>query len=164
MGKETDDDKKTRDPREEFSSLLLGPKKGERRQKKKFSNSTRKRPVAKTRAAQQPRIRTPRYPFEPSVPIPRAFRPIALHKRAQTREKPSAFFSPLCKKIHPRDATILKCTTRTPREKKTREYSNSFHRNAREARKNHPPRKRVRSRERKTYLCACFYSLDKFFL
>jgi len=42
----------------------------------------------------------------------------------------------------------LKCTTRTPREKKTREYSNSFHRNAREARKNHPPRKRARSRER----------------
>ena len=36
MGKETDDDKKTRDPREEFSSLLLGPKKGERRQKKNF--------------------------------------------------------------------------------------------------------------------------------
>jgi len=50
--------------------------------------------------------------------------------------------------------------THTAREKKTREYSNSFHRNAREARKNHPPRKRARSRERKTYLYLCAFTLS----
>jgi hypothetical protein len=73
-GKETDD-KKTMSGESSLLLLLLGPKMERERKKKNVSNSTRKRPVAKTRAAQQPRVRTPRYPFEPSVPIPRAFRP-----------------------------------------------------------------------------------------
>lgn len=85
----------------------------------------------------------------------------AFHKRAQTREKPSAFFLAISSRRR-----LLKCAggvththTHTPREKK-----NAFHRNYREARKNHPPRARRRSREEEKR--TSFYSLssDKFFV